>query len=159
LAAALARPVSAVVAGVGLTRFARRGRATASALAARAIVAALRDARVEPCDVDGVVRFDRDATWEYDLPGVRAVRGLHFYNAVPSGPGSAPSLLRRAAMAVTQGLATRVLCWPAGDGAAGETPAPAVEAAMIARRNRLAEDEIARVTLAHRRAAARNPRA
>jgi len=38
-----------------------------------AIGAALRDAGLEIRDVDGVVRFDRGATWEFDLPGYRAL--------------------------------------------------------------------------------------
>jgi acetyl-CoA acetyltransferase len=151
--------VSAVVAGVGVTRYARRTGATEAALAAQAITAALRDARMPPGAVDGVVRFDRDAVWEYDLPGVCAVRSLAFYNALPFGPGSAPALLRMAAMAIEQGLATAVLCWHAQDGIARATPAPVVESALVARRHRIDEATIARVTLAHRRAAARNPKA
>jgi acetyl-CoA acetyltransferase len=151
--------VSAVVAGVGVTRFSRRARETEAALAARAIAAALRDAKIAAAAIDGVVRFDRDAVWEYDLPGVLGMRALPFYNAVPFGPGSAPALLRMAAMAVDQGLATTVLCYHARDGAARATPPPAVESALVARRHGVDEAAIARVTLAHRRAAARNPRA
>lgn len=151
--------MSAVVAGVGTTRFTRRAGATEAALAARAITAALRDARVAPSAIDGVVRFDRDALWEYDLPGVLGLRALSFYNAVPFGPGSAPALLRMAAMAIEQGLATTVLCYHARDGATRATPPPAVESALVARRNRIDEATIARATLAQRRAAARNPHA
>src|SRR5262249_43620693 len=104
-------------------------------------------------------RFDRGALWEYDLPGVLGMRALPFYNAVPFGPGSAPALLRMAAMAVDQGLATTVLCYHARDGGTRETPPPAVEAALLAPRHRIDEAAMARVTIAHRRAAARNPRA
>jgi hypothetical protein len=93
--------VTAVVAGVGRSRFSRRSGATEMSLAAQAIAAALRDAKVAPRDVDGVVRFDRDALWEYDLPGVCGITNLGFYNAVPSGPGGAPALLRMAAMAMS----------------------------------------------------------
>ena len=150
--------MTAVVAGVGQTRFSRRGTATAGALAAQAIVAALRDARLGPEAIDGVVRFDRDALWEYDLPGVLRIRALHFYNALPVGPGSAPALLRMAAMAVTQGVATTVLCYHARE--AGRGPSvPVAAAALIARRHGIDEAAIGRVTLAHRRAAAANPRA
>ncbi|MGH7894936.1 MAG: hypothetical protein ACREQL_09715, partial [Candidatus Binatia bacterium] len=151
--------MTAVVAGIGQTRFARRSGATEMALAAGAITAALRDAGLAPRDVDGVVRFDRDAMWEYDLPGVLSLPALHFYNAVPFGPGSAPALLRMAAMAVTQGLATTVLAFHARDGRVRATPSPALEAALLARRFGIGEREIAAVTLAHRRAAASNPRA
>ncbi len=151
--------MSAVVAGVGTTRFGRRAGATEAALAARAIAAAVRDAGIEPSAIDGVVRFDRDALWEYDLPGVLGMRALPFYVAVPFGPGSAPALLRMAAMAVEQRLATAVLCYHARGGAARATPPPAVESALLARRHGVDEAAIARVTIEHRRAAARNPRA
>ena len=148
--------MSAVVAGVGQSRFARRAGVTEATLAMQAITAALRDARVEPAEIDGVVRCDRDAVWEYDLPGVLGMRALHFYNAVPLGPGAAPALLRMAAMAVSEGLATTVLCHHARTDAA---PSPAVVAAWLGRLHGVTEAEIARVTLAHRRVAARNPKA
>jgi hypothetical protein len=152
--------VSAVVAGVGQTRFARAGRTdvTEMRLAAQAITAALHDARLGPADVDGVVRFDRDALWEYDLPGVRAMPALHFYNAVPFGPGSAPALLRMAAMAVSEGLAETIVCYHARS-AVHAMPPPATEIALVARRHGIVEREIAAVTIAHRRSAARNPKA
>jgi acetyl-CoA acetyltransferase len=151
--------MSAAVVGLGASRFARRSGATEASLAAQAIAAALRDARLTPADVDGVVRFDRDAVWEYDLPGVLRMGSLPFYNALPFGPGSAPALLRMAAMAITEGLATTVLCYHARDGIRRATPPPAAVAARLATRRRIDERAIARVTLAHRRAAARNPKA
>jgi 17-hydroxy-3-oxo-4-pregnene-20-carboxyl-CoA lyase len=151
--------VTPVVAGVGRSRFSRRSGATEMSLAAQAIAAALRDAKVAPRDVDGVVRFDRDALWEYDLPGVFGIANLGFYNAVPSGPGGAPALLRMAAMAITEGLASVVLCHHTRDGVARPTPPPAAEAAWLARLQRVSEADVARTTLAHRRAALRNPSA
>lgn len=147
----------AVVAGVGQSRFSRRAGATEHALAAEAIRAALRDARLRPSDVDGVVRCDRDALWEYDLPGVATMPALHFYNAVPLGSGSTPALLRMAAMAVSEGLATTVLCHHARGGA--PRAMPVVEAAWLARRHRVDDEAIGRVTLAHRRASLQNPKA
>jgi len=151
--------MTAVVAGIGQSRFTRRADSTEATLAMQAITAALRDAKVGPEAIDGIVRFDRDAVWEYDVPGVLAIRALHFYNAVPFGPGSAPALLRMAAMAVSEGLATTVLCYHARNGIARAEPPPAVEAAWLARRHAVGEADIARVTMAHRRAAARNPKA
>jgi acetyl-CoA acetyltransferase len=151
--------VSAVVVGVGRSRFARRTRVSEAALTAQAITAALRDARLTARQVDGVVRFDRDAVWEYDLPGVLGMPALPFYNAVPFSPGSAPALLRMAALAIDQGLATTVLCYHARDGVARATPPLVVESALLGRHCGIDEAGIARVTLAHRRAAAKNPRA
>src|SRR5262249_61569238 len=119
-----------VMGGGGAPRFARRGNASPAGLAARAIAAAVRDARVSFADVDGVVRFDREGAWEYDLPGVMRLRALDYYGAVPNGPGSAPALVRLAAMAISQGLARIVVGYHAragarpGDAEARRAPAP-----------------------------------
>jgi acetyl-CoA acetyltransferase len=148
--------VTAVVAGIGQSRFARQARVSEATLAVQAIVAALRDARVAPGEIDGVVRFDRDAVWEYDLPGIGTMRELSYYAAVPVGPGSAPALLRMAAMAVEQGLASAVLCYHARGRAA---VVPVVESAWIGRRHGLDERIVAAVSVAHHRSAARNLKA
>jgi acetyl-CoA acetyltransferase len=149
--------VNAAVVGMGATRFSRRSGASEMALAAQAIAAALRDAGMSPADVDGVVRFDRDALWEYDLPGSGRMAELPFYDALPFGPGSAPALLRMAAMAVSEGLATTVLCYHARDGVRRAIPAPLAETMLL--RRRITERDVARATIAHRRTAARNPKA
>ena len=53
--------MSAVVVGMGRSRFSRRARVSEAALTVQATTAALRDARLAARDVDGIVRFDRDA--------------------------------------------------------------------------------------------------
>ena len=145
-----------VVVGIGTTPFARRTRASASALAARAIEAAVRDARIGFDEIDGVVRFDRGAAWEYDLPGVMRLRALDYYGAVPDGPGSAPALVRLAAMAVSLGLARVVVGYHARAEARPDAADVLHAAALLARRQ---EPRVAAITRALRRAAARNPRA
>jgi hypothetical protein len=97
--------MTAVIAGIGRTRFTTGADVTSTALAAEAIRAAVADARIEWERVDGVVRFDRMALWEYDLPGVMRLPALHYYGAVPDTPGSGPVLVRLAAMAVALDLA------------------------------------------------------
>jgi len=166
--------VTPVVAGIGQTRFTRRTAASEHALGVQAIRAALRDAGLRIEDVDGVVRFDREAAWEYDLPGVLRVGRLDWYAAVPFGPGSAPALVGLAAMAVAQGLASVVVGWHARDGAAraaaGAEPLapfglarPADVAAVALRRWQLergiGDAALAAATCALRANAARNPRA
>ncbi len=145
-----------VVVGIGATPFVRRSGASAAGLAARAIVAAVRDARVSFEDIDGIVRFDREGAWEYDFPGVMRLRALDYYGAVPDGPGSAPALLRLAAMAVSQGLARVVVGYHARAGARPEDADAVRAAALLARRR---APRVAAVTLALRRAAVRNPAA
>jgi acetyl-CoA acetyltransferase len=148
--------VTPAVVGIGTTPFARRTRASASALAARAIEAAVRDARIGFDEIDGLVRFDRGAAWEYDLPGVMRLRALDYYGAVPDGPGSAPALVRLAAMAVSLGLARVVVGYHARTEARPGAADVLHAAALLARRQ---EPRVAAITRALRRAAARNPRA
>jgi len=176
-----------VVVGIGETPLRARSTESEHALGARAIRAALRDAGLAITDVDGVVRFDREATWEFDLPGWGRLPQLGFYDAVPRGNGSAPALLRLAAMAVRQGLASVVVGFHArnaalaagpgmGDGGLrGELVGPAqfqlplgvggvaATSALVFRRYMLRHRAPARaleaVTVAARRRGARNPRA
>jgi hypothetical protein len=137
VAAALAGGVTATIVGIGRTRFSSGADVSAAALAAQAIAAALRDARLSVEDVDGVVRFDREAAWEYDLPGVVRLHALPYYGAVPDLPGSAPAMVLLAAMAVAQGMARVVVGYharaerrpPVADdvlAAIGAQPEPAV---------------------------------
>src|SRR5262245_65521188 len=102
---------------------------SAAALGARAIAAALRDAGVRLEDVDGIVRFDREAVWEYDLPGLHRVRGLGYYGAVPDTPGSGAALVRLAAMAVSQELARVIVAYHARDEPRAEGRAGVLKAA------------------------------
>ncbi len=166
-----------VVVGVGATRYAPRSAASEAALGTAAILAALRDAQLTPGDVDGVVRFDREAVWEFDLTAGLGVRRLDFYNAVPFGAGSTPALLRMAALAIRQSLATVIVGWharnrapalpPPESGAQWQVPFgvtdPAHATALLMRRHMICwgttADTVARVTTLLRRHAARNPRA
>lgn len=159
-----------VIAGIGRTRFTRGGAVTEAALAARAIVAAVADAGLALDDVDGVVRFDREALWEFDLPGVARLAGLPYYGAVPFGPGSAPALVRLAAMAVSLGLARVVVGYHARHGVeraatdvSGHAPfglvTAAQAAAVVMQRRGVTPAVLTAVTCAMRRAGAKNPAA
>jgi thiolase-like protein len=115
--------------GIGQIRAGRRVAPSAAALAARAIAAALRDGGVRLEEVDGIVRFDREAAWEYDLPGLHRVRALGYYGAVPDTPGSGAALVRLAAMAVSQELARVVLAYHARSEARPQVPTEILAAA------------------------------
>ena len=114
-----------VIVGIGRTRYTRRSAASEHALAAHAIAAALKDAGLTASQVDGAVRFDREAVWEYDLPGVGSMQNLTFYNAVPFHAGSAPALVRMAAMAIETGLAEVIVGYHARNAAERTGAAPA----------------------------------
>ncbi len=157
---------AAAIVGIGRTRFARTAAVTEAALASRAITEALADAGLAIGDVDGVVRFDREALWEFDLPGVMRLAGLPYYGAVPFGPGSAPALVRLAAMAVGLGLARVVVGYHARHGVergvagsdhawSGITSATEAAAVVMQRRG-VTPALLTTVTCAMRRAGARN---
>ena len=116
------------VVGIAQVRAGRRPAPSAAALAARAIATALRDAGVRLEDVDGIVRFDREAAWEYDLPGLHRVRVLGYYGAVPDTPGSGAALVRLAAMAISQELARVVVAYHARSEGRPGTPAEVLAA-------------------------------
>ena len=128
LAAALEGRVTPVVVGIGQARAGRGRTISAAALAARAITMALRDAGVRLEEVDGIVRFDREAAWEYDLPG-RAAACARSATTVPcpTRPAAAPALVRLAAMAVSQELAEVVVAYHARS-----EPRPAVPSGVLA---------------------------
>jgi hypothetical protein len=128
LAAALEDRVTPAIVGIGQAH-ARRAESSAAALGARAIAAALRDAGVRLEEVDGIVRFDREAAWEYDLPGLHRAQRLGYYGAVPDTPGSGAALVRLAAMAVSQELARVVVAYHARDEARADVPAEVLAAA------------------------------
>jgi acetyl-CoA acetyltransferase len=103
----------AVIVGIGQSPFFTGGEVSEYACGAHAILAALADAGLHPGTVDGAVRFDTEAIWEFDLTAGLGVRRLDFYDAVPGGPGGAPALLRMAEMAIAQGRAEVVLAYHA----------------------------------------------
>jgi acetyl-CoA acetyltransferase len=161
---------TAVIAGIGRTKFTRGGAVTEAALASRAILAALDDAGLAIEDVDGLVRFDREALWEFDLPGVARLANLPYYGAVPFGSGSAPALVRLAAMAVSLGLARVVVGYHARHGVERSTLGDAAfvpfglvsgvqAAAVVMRRRGVTPAMLTSLTCAMRTAAAKNPAA
>src|SRR5262249_34043961 len=79
-----------------------------------------------------------------------------YYGAVPDGPGSAPALVRLAAMAISQGLARIVVGYHARAGARPGDAEALRAAALLARRR---GSRVAAVAPAPGRAAARNPSA
>jgi hypothetical protein len=124
--------MTAAIVGVGRTPFTSGADVSAAALAAHAITQALHDAGVDLADVEGIVRFDRGALWEYDLPGVMRLRALTYYGAVPDCPGSVPALVRLAALAVQAGTARVVLGYHARAEARSAPPADVLAAAGVA---------------------------
>jgi acetyl-CoA acetyltransferase len=112
------RPVA--IAGIGQTRYARRDERSESRLAAEAALAALNDAGVAPCDVDGMITYTLDPVDEIAMCRALGVRDLAYTSRVPGGGAGAIGTLYQAATAVAAGACETVLIWRAINQAASQ---------------------------------------
>ncbi|HEY3687558.1 MAG TPA: lipid-transfer protein [Streptosporangiaceae bacterium] len=103
----------AAIAGIGATEFSKDSGRTELQLAAEATLAALRDAGLEPADVDGLVTFVMDPTAEIALARALGMGDLRFFDRVDYGGGAACGTVQHAAMAVATGVADVVVCYRA----------------------------------------------
>ena len=97
------------IAGIGQTEFSKDSGRTELRLAIEAIQAALKDAGLEPKDVDGMVTFTLDRNDEIDIARNMGIPELTFYSRVPHGGGAAGGTIHQAAMAVATGMADVVV--------------------------------------------------
>jgi acetyl-CoA acetyltransferase len=107
-----------VIAGVGETEYTRASGRSTDALAAQAIIAACRDAGIDPRAIDGIVGYPYQTSAEevismFDLPDVSFSPTLHM------GGASAVASLGAASQAIRTGAATHVLVFRARNGASG----------------------------------------
>lgn len=106
------------VVGIGETAYTRRSGRSEWELAVEAIIAALRDASLEPKDVDGLVRFSYDNVDEAMV--VRSLGSrLRYYSETAYGGLGAPGLVAHAAAAIQAGQARIVVCYRALNGRSG----------------------------------------
>ncbi len=109
----------AAIAGVANTEFSKNSGVSELALASNAVLAAIRDAGLEPSDIDGMTTFTLDATDEIEIARAVGIGDLTFYSRVPHGGGAATGLLHQAVMAVATGMAKAVVCYRALNGRSG----------------------------------------
>lgn len=175
------------IAGIGQTEFSKDSGRTELRLAIEATQAALKDAGLEPKDVDGMVTFTLDRNDEIDVARNMGIPELTFYSRVPHGGGAAGGTIQQAAMAVATGIADVVVCyrafnersWYRYGSAVVRQPAPTADmvhfswilpfglstpaswVAMFARRYMhefgATSEDLGRVTVADRKHAATNP--
>jgi acetyl-CoA acetyltransferase len=176
---------AAAIVGIGQTEFARHIDRPEAQLAAEAVVAALRDAGIEPAEVDGLCSFTMESTDEVTLAKSIGAGDITFFAQVGYGGGAACATIGQAAMAVAAGQANVVVAWRSRKrGAPGSRPwaaapsrlpipaqwtrpfgllRPVDEVAMLARRYFHAfgggREQLAEVALAIRAHANRNPAA
>ncbi|GLW62452.1 lipid-transfer protein [Actinomadura rubrobrunea] len=178
----------AAIVGIGATEFSKRSGRSELRLAAEACLAAIRDAGLEPSDVDGLVTYAADTSSEIAVQRELGIPGLRFFSRVDYGGGAACGTVAHAAMAVATGQADAVVCYRAFNersghrfGQAGRSvradsiglefswhlpygfATPAAWVAMQARRYMheygATGEDFGRVAVAMRRHAATNPKA
>ncbi|MFD0682914.1 lipid-transfer protein [Actinomadura fibrosa] len=103
----------AAIAGIGATEFSKESGRSELQLAAEACLAAIRDAGLEPADVDGLVTFSADANAEIAVQRELGIPALRFFSRVEYGGGAACGTVAHAAMAVATGQADAVVCYRA----------------------------------------------
>jgi acetyl-CoA acetyltransferase len=103
----------AVIAGIGATEFSKESGRSELQLACEATLAALRDAGLEPADVDGMVTFTMDASNEIEIARTIGIPSLTFFSRIHHGGGAACATVHQAKMAVETGAANVVVCYRA----------------------------------------------
>lgn len=103
----------AAVVGIGATEYSRGAGRSELRLACESITAALRDAGLEPQDVDGLVSYTIDPVSETELVRSVGFEEIAFSSRVPYGGGGSMGVLLHAASAVASGAADVVVAYRA----------------------------------------------
>lgn len=103
----------AAIVGIGATEFSKNSGRSELQLACEAVTAALRDAGLQPSDIDGAVTFIIDNNLEIEILRNIGGKELAFFSRIPYGGGGACAPLHHAAMAIATGTADVVVCYRA----------------------------------------------
>jgi len=101
---------SAIV-GIGQTDISRKSGRTEWELALEASLAAIRDAGLEPSEIDGIVRFTLDNVNEHMMTRSLGVRDLRHFSQVGYGGMASSAVIGNAAAAIAAGQASAVLVY------------------------------------------------
>ena len=101
---------SASIAGIGATDFSKESGRSELQLSCEAVLDALRDAGLQPSDVDGLVTFTMDNSSEVAVARELGMGELRFFSRISYGGGAACATVQQAAMAVATGVADTVVC-------------------------------------------------
>jgi acetyl-CoA acetyltransferase len=110
------------IVGIGHTEFAKSLGRSERRAAIEAISAALADAGLAARDVDGLVRFDLEATSEVEIARSLGIPNLRFFAETGYGGGGGCATVGLAAMAIATGRASVVVCWRARNRGSGGRP-------------------------------------
>ena len=93
----------AAIVGIGATEFSRSSGRSEQRLAVEAILEALRDAGLEPDDIDGIINSDYEPTNQVDVVNAMGLRNIRSYATIPHGGGSSCGTIAQATMMVASG--------------------------------------------------------
>lgn len=109
----------AAIVGIGETDYSRDSGRSELMLALQAISAAIEDAGLTPKDIDGLVKFQVDATAEGEVASCLGMDHLRFYGELGGAGTAGCGLVAHAAAAVATGLAKNVVVYRAMNGRSG----------------------------------------
>ncbi|MBP3933281.1 MAG: lipid-transfer protein [Pseudomonas sp.] len=104
---------SAAIVGLGATEFSKNSGRTELRLALEATLAALKDAGIDPSEVEGFSSYSVDKVPEYEIARLLGCKDVKFFSQVPHGGGAACGPIMHAAMAVATGVAKVVVVYRA----------------------------------------------
>ena len=103
----------AAIVGLGATEFSKNSGRTELRLALEATLSALKDAGIDPSEVEGFSSYSVDKVPEYEIARLLGCKDVKFFSQVPHGGGAACAPIMHAAMAVATGVAEIVVCYRA----------------------------------------------
>jgi len=109
----------AAVTGVGDTRYSRQSGKGVTTLQMEASLAAIRDAGLDPKDIDGIIAYGSMAVVAEDFVTNFGIPDLKFSAVTPLGGASAVASIQCAAAAVASGVCNHVLIPISRNGASG----------------------------------------
>ena len=93
------------IVGIGATEFSKESGRRELRLAVESVDLALRDAGIEPSEVDGLVTFSSDTNPEIDIARSLGMGELSFFSRIHYGGGAGGGTIQQAALAVQHGSA------------------------------------------------------
>lgn len=121
----------AAIAGIGQTKYSKNSGVSELALACEAVLGAIRDAGLEPSQVDGLTTFLMDSSDEVEVARAVGLGDLTLLSRVAYGGGGAVGLIHQAAMAVATGAANYVVAYRALNGRSGQRMGQGVSGDII----------------------------
>ena len=109
----------AAIVGIGETEYSKNSGRSELSLACEATAAAIKDAGLQPSDIDGMTTFTMDNSDEIEVARAVGIKDLTFFSRTPHGGGAAIGVMHQAVMAVATGSARAVVVYRDLNGRSG----------------------------------------